>query len=100
MEQQLDQENRCGHRDGGVAAPKLFLSASSPDTPVVDAFEALHQELADRTPGAVHRILPGTSHITMVTHSDQSKQVADAILEVVEEVRRQRTVSVVGDVQP
>jgi hypothetical protein len=56
-------------------------------------------ELADRTPGAVHRILPGTSHITMVTHSDQSKQVADAILEVVEDVRRHRTARTQEDVR-
>jgi pimeloyl-ACP methyl ester carboxylesterase len=80
--------------------PKLFLSASGPDTPEVRVFTALHQELADRYPGAVHRILPGTSHIAMVTHGDQSKQVVDAVLEVVDDVRRQRTVSNAGDIRP
>lgn len=69
--------------------PKLFLSASGPDTREVRDFKALHQELADRFPGAVHRTLPGTTHITMVTHRDQSQQVTSAILEVVEQARRQ-----------
>ncbi len=57
--------------------------------PEVHAFAALHQELADKNPGAVHRVLPGTTHITLVTHQDESKQVTRAILEVVQAARRQ-----------
>ena len=71
------------------AYPKVFLSASGPDTPEVRDFTALHQELANRYPGALHRILPGTTHITMVTHRDQSSQVTAAVLEMVQRVRRQ-----------
>lgn len=71
------------------AYPKVFLSASGPDVPEVRNFTALHQELANRYPGSIHRVLPGTTHITMVTHRDQSSQVTAAILEMVERVRRQ-----------
>jgi pimeloyl-ACP methyl ester carboxylesterase len=67
--------------------PKLFLSASGPDTPMVHAFIALHQELAERYPGTEHRILPGTTHISMVTHAAEAKQVTSAILDVVGKVR-------------
>lgn len=67
--------------------PKLFLSASGPDAPQVRDLTMLHQELADRYPGTEHRILPGTTHITMVTHQDQAKLVASAILELVERAR-------------
>ncbi|HVY31087.1 MAG TPA: alpha/beta hydrolase [Polyangiaceae bacterium] len=70
--------------------PKLFLSASGPDTPQVRDLTTLHRELANRHPGAEHRILPGTSHITMVTHRDQAKLVAGAILEIVAQVRARR----------
>jgi hypothetical protein len=69
------------------AYPKLFLSASGPDLPEIRDFKALHQELTDRNPGAEHRILPGTTHIAMVTHKDQSQQVAAAILEAVSEAK-------------
>lgn len=60
--------------------PKLFLSANGPDTQQVRDFKALHQELADQYPGSEHRILPGTTHITMVTHRDQASAVTRAIL--------------------
>lgn len=61
--------------------PKLFLSASGPDTQQVRDLQALHQALAAQYPPTEHRILPGTSHIPLVTHRDQATAVTNAILE-------------------
>jgi pimeloyl-ACP methyl ester carboxylesterase len=82
---------------GDSAAAWLRQNEIMPDVPIIvlsagdagggfdaeqrAAFTALHARIADRAEQGEHRIIPGTNHLTLVTHEGPAGEVADAVRE-------------------
>lgn len=70
--------------------PLHILSADQPDASIGDAadrawFTGLHREMLELSTRARHTVIPGADHLSIVTHPDHARRVAQVIRELLQQ---------------
>jgi pimeloyl-ACP methyl ester carboxylesterase len=89
----LDEVARAEEVAGDAACggpPTLVISATVPGagetTEAREAMDAMHRDLADRSPTARHITIPGADHLSLITDPDRAHEVATAVLDLLAEL--------------
>jgi pimeloyl-ACP methyl ester carboxylesterase len=77
------EEATCATAFAGV--PTLIISATEPSDGEIpqarSAMDAMHRDLAERSPTARHTTVTGADHLSLVTDRDHAREVATCVLE-------------------